>query len=209
MAAFDFKKQERELYTASATSCKLLSLPRMSFLMIDGSGSPDSACFREAMEALYGAAYTLKFGSRKGPAPEGYFDYVVPPLEGLWWMREGKEFARDNKDDWCWRLMIRQPDFYGEQHAATAFAALRAKKNPPALDLLRLEQFEEGRAAQTLHIGPYDQEDVSIARLHAFVEEQDCNLRGKHHEIYLSDPRRTAAERLRTIIRMPVEAKGL
>ncbi|HRI61231.1 MAG TPA: GyrI-like domain-containing protein, partial [Saprospiraceae bacterium] len=173
--------------------------------MVDGEGAPESSTpFHQAIEALYGTAYTLKFMFKDQPKPGGWFDYVVPPLEGLWWMKGDKPFDTKRPEDWRWTLMIMLPDFITPAMVDKAMGQLRDKKNPPGLSRLRMEAFEEGKAVQIMHIGPYDQEGPAIAKLHTFAAENSLELRGKHHEIYLSDPNRTAPEKMKTVLRQPV-----
>lgn len=202
MSKLDLKKQYRGLYNPSVKECSVVDVPKLQFLMIDGSGDPNTAtAYREAIEALYGMSYTLKFLSKNTEA----IDYVVMALEGLWWTDDMADFSEDDKSAWSWTAMMMQPDHITEAHVETALGELRAKKNPPALDRIRFEPFREGLSVQIMHIGPYADEAPTIARLHQFAADQGYRLRGKHHEIYLGDPRRTAPERLRTVIRQPVE----
>ncbi len=202
MTKLDLKKELRDYYQPSAKHCSVVEVPEWNFLMIDGHGDPNtSAAYREAMEALYPVSYTLKFFSKQ----ELGIDYTVMALEGLWWADDMDAFPGDDKDSWNWMSMIMQPDHLTEEHVAIAIDEVRAKKNPPALDRLRFEPFREGTAVQIMHIGPYDAEAPTIARLHEFAHENGYRLTGRHHEIYLGDPRRTAPERLRTVIRQPVE----
>jgi hypothetical protein len=167
--------------------------------MIDGKGSPDSKDYQAAVEALYSTSYTLKFTIKKA----GGTLYGVPPLEGLWWAEDMSDFASLPKSAWLWTMMIPQPDFVTAKQVKDAIAAAAEKKSNPALKNLRFEKFTEGKAAQILYIGAYKDEGPTIARLHEFIAEQGGKLRGKHHEIYLGDPRRTAPSKLRTVIRQP------
>ncbi|MBN2212392.1 MAG: GyrI-like domain-containing protein [Sedimentisphaerales bacterium] len=202
MEKLDVKKMLSHLYKAMAKKCVIVDVPAMKFLMIDGQGDPNTVPeFHQAMEALYGTAYTAKFQlkfAKVGP------EYVVPPLEGLWWMKGGG-WDQNRRDLWQWTAMIMQPDHIKDKHVKQAIEELRRKKNPPALDKLRFEKFDEGRCAQVLHIGPYDAEGPTIEKLHTFIGDEGYVLRGKHHEIYMGDPRRTAPEKLKTIIRQPVQ----
>jgi hypothetical protein len=131
-------------------------------------------------------------------------DYVVPPLEGLWWVEDMDQFSMDDKDSWSWTMMIMQPPWVTPDLVDEARAEASRKKDSPALSRLRLAPYHEGLSVQILYLGPYDEEGPTIARMHAFADEQGYDLRGKHHEIYLSDPRRTAPERLKTVIRQPI-----
>ncbi len=203
MAKIDLKKELKDLYTAPQELPVLLDVPVLKYVMIDGEGTPnDSQMFHDAMEALYGFSYTLKFMLKKGPEP---MDFVVMPLQGLWWADEMEEFSMDRKEDWLWTLMILQPDAVTGDMFEAASDELRRKKDPAALDRLRLETYHEGLSAQVMHIGPYEAEAPTIAGLHEFIRGSGHTLRGKHHEIYMSDPRRTAPERMRTILRQPVD----
>ncbi|MGB5657784.1 MAG: GyrI-like domain-containing protein [Acidimicrobiia bacterium] len=203
MAKLDLKKEYRQLYNPSAKECSIVDVPEMQFLMVDGTGDPNtSVAYAEAIEALYALSYTLKFLSKTAED----VDYVVMPLEGLWWTPVIADFSIGDKSAWEWTAMIMQPDHITAAHVATAAEEVRRKKNPPALDRIRFEPFREGLAVQIMYFGPYADEAPTIERLHQFANDSGYQLRGKHHEIYLGDPRRTAPEKLRTVIRQPVEA---
>lgn len=203
MEKLDLKAELKWLYGPSAKEVVLVDVPAMNFLMVDGEGDPNtSKKYAEAVEALYAAAYTLKFKVKKGPLA---IDYPVMALEGLWWADDMSSFLAGEKGSWRWTMMIMQPEFITPNLVEEARAELKKKKSLPALELLRLEGFDEGRCAQTMHLGPYSAEGPTIARVHAFIAGAGLALRGKHHEIYMGDPRRTAPEKLRTIIRQPVE----
>jgi hypothetical protein len=203
MAKTDFKKQLREFYAPSAKKCSVVDVPELRFLMVDGAGDPNtSQAYQEAVEALYGVSYSLKFSSKARDN-----DYVVMPLEGLWWIDDMAEFSMEDKSAWSWTAMIMQPNHLTEADVEAAIAQVRGSRNPPALDLVRYEPYAEGMSVQILYFGPYAEEAPTIARLHGFADESGYRLRGKHHEIYLSDPRRTAPERLKTVIRQPVAPK--
>ncbi|KAA3613726.1 MAG: hypothetical protein DWQ05_15720 [Calditrichaeota bacterium] len=201
MSKIDFKKTLKHLYNPSSKQFSEVEVPEMNFLMLDGIGNPNtSKNFQDAVEALYGMAYTLKFMSKASPAGQ---DFVVPPLQGLWWMEDMAAFNTKNIDKWQWTMMIMQPDFITKEMVAEAREQLTAKKNPVALPQLRFEKFTEGKSVQVLYIGPYADEHETILKLHAYIAEKGWVRRGKHHEIYLSDPRRTAPEKLKTVIRQP------
>ena len=203
MAKLDLKKEYRQLYNPSAKECSIVDVPEMQFLMIDGTGDPNtSVAYAEAIEALYAMSYTLKFLSK---ATEDT-DYVVMPLEGLWWTPDMAEFSAEDKSAWEWTAMIMQPGHITADHVATATDEVRRKKDPAALDRIRFESFTEGLSAQILYFGPYADEAPTIAGIHRFAVDNGYKLRDKHHEIYLSDARRTAPEKLRTVIRQPIEA---
>lgn len=180
----------------------LVTVPEMSYLMVDGKGDPNTAPeYGQAVEALYGLAYTLKFAIKRSRGEE----FKVAPPEGLWWAEDPDDFIGGRKDQWQWTALIMLPGLVTRADLDAAAAELKRKKDPPALPKVRLERWEEGLGAQLLYVGPYKDEWPAIARLHRFIEEQGCRLRGRHHEIYLSDPRRTAPEKLKTIIRQPAE----
>jgi hypothetical protein len=202
----DLRKMYKHLYQPSARQIELVDVPPLRFAMIDGAIEPghspgDSPSFQQAMEALYGISYTLKFASKR--RTEDPIDYTVMPLEGLWWVEEGI-FDIANPANWCWTAMIMQPEHITGAMFQEGLIALRQKKPNPALDRLRFEIFHEGLSIQVMHIGPYAEEPATIARMDAFAEEHSYMLHGKHHEIYLGDPRRAAPEKLRTVLRHPV-----
>jgi hypothetical protein len=198
----DLKKQYRELYLPSARECAVVDVPELQFLMIDGRGDPNTSDeYRQVLEALYGMSYTLKFLSKQTEE----IDYVVMALEGLWWTDDMADFSEDDKSAWSWTSMIMQPSHLTKAHFEGAADQLRAKRNPMALDKMRFESFHEGLSVQIMHIGPYAEEAPTISRLHQYAVDNGYRIRDKHHEIYLSDPRRAAPEKLRTVIRQPVE----
>lgn len=201
----DYKREYKELYAAPRDPV-LIDVPELAFLMIDGRGDPNTAAeYTQAIEALYTVAYTLKFAIKR--AADG-FDYGVMPLEGLWWAPDMSSFATARKSDWQWTAMIMQPDAVTDELVERALVDASARKPLPAIAKLRLERFHEGPSAQVMHIGPYAAEGPTIERLHAFIAASGRALRGKHHEIYLSDPRRCAPEKLKTVIRQPVSDAG-
>ena len=200
MAKVDFKREMRELYAPTRTPT-VVEVPEMAFLMVDGHGDPNtSAQYRDAVSALFSVAYSARFALKRA----GVIDYGVMPLEGLWWVPDMATFSTEDKSAWDWTMMIMQPDEVTEAVLADAKASAAAKQSLPALDRLRLVRFAEGLAAQVLHVGPYSAEGPTIASLHEFIVEQGRELAGKHHEIYLGDPARSAPEKLRTIIRQPM-----
>lgn len=191
-------------YRAQRGTFRLVDVPEMQYLMIDGHGDPNTAPeFAEAVAALYPVAYTLKFASKR----ELGRDYVVPPLEGLWRADDMDSFtvARD-KSRWDWTLLLMVPDWIDHDRYSAAAEQVRAKKDRPArLDDVRLETLSEGRCVQTLHVGSYDDEAPVLAQLHhEFIPDSGLRMTGTHHEIYLSDRRRVAPEKMRTILRQPV-----
>jgi len=202
MKKLDLKKQWKQLYGAKAGTIAAVDVPPLAYLMVDGQGDPNtSQAFQEAVEALYALSYTLKFALKKGPRA---IDYGVMPLEGLWWADDPRVFHAADKSAWKWTAMIAQPEFITRAEVNAAIAEVRKKKNPAALDRARFETLTEGAAAQILYVGPFSAEGPTIQRMHDFIHAAGKELRGKHHEIYLSDPRRTAPEKLKTILRQPM-----
>lgn len=201
MAKVDFKKT-LDGYHARSGEFRVVDIPLMRYLMIDGRGDPNTAAsYSDALATLYPVAYALKFASKR----ELDRDYVVPPLEALWWADDHAVFtsARD-KSRWEWTAMLMVPPWITTSMYDDA-RRTASGKDAPALDRLRLAELDEGRCVQTLHIGSYDDEAPVLARLHEeFIPAQGLRLTGKHHEIYLSDPRRVEAAKLRTILRQPV-----
>ncbi len=199
----DYRKELTELYKPKTGVIVEVDVPEMNFLMADGEGDPNnSKSFSEVTEALYAVSYALKFMVKKGDLQ---IDYGVMPLEGLWWSDDMATFSVDDKSDWKWTVMIMQPELIDPEMAAAAIDQVRTKKNPVALSLLRFESFKEGPAAQTMHIGPFSEEGPVIAEIHAHIEERGKKRRGRHHEIYLSDIRRAAPEKWKTVIRQPMK----
>ena len=205
MTKLDLKKQLKHLYTPFKKEISIVDVPLMNFIMIDGSGDPNTSQeYQEALGALYGLSYTIKFASKKQLG----IDYVVMALEGLWWAEDMAEFSMDDKGSWQWTMMMLQPDHITAEFVEEARTTLAKKKDPPGLSKVRFERFDEGLSAQIMYLGPYADEGPTIARLHAAIKEKGYELRGKHHEIYLGDPRRTAPEKLKTVIRQPIRPKG-
>ena len=208
MTTLDLRKQWKHLYAPSAQKVALVDVPELKFVMLDGRIEPGEAPgtspgFAEAMGALYGAAYTLKFMSKL--RKEDPIDYPVMALEGLWWV-EGQAFDiaiawEAFTEKWAYTLMIMQPDHITPAMFVEAVAQAAKKKPNPALARLRLESFREGLCVQTLHIGPYATEPATLARMHGWAEQNGYRLTGKHHEIYLGDPRRGDPAKLKTVLR--------
>ena len=205
MQKLDLKKQFKHLYQPSAKQCSIVDVPPLNFLMIDGSGDPNtSQDYQAALEALYAVSYALKFGVKQGKYGDTPYDYPVMALEGLWWVDDMEHFSVEAKGLWHWTAMIMQPDIITPALVEAACADVAHKKNPAALSKVRFEQYHEGPSAQIMYFGPFKDEGPTIARLHAFIAASGHQLRGKHHEIYLSDFRRTAPEKLKTVIRQPL-----
>ncbi|GGI08679.1 GyrI-like domain-containing protein [Egicoccus halophilus] len=196
-------KTSLDVYRAPRDAFRVLDVPDLQYLMIDGHGDPNtSAAFADAVAALYPVAYKLKFASKQQLGR----DYVVPPLEGLWWADDPAAFttARDTSR-WSWTLLLLVPDWLDAGRVAAAVEQAGARNRPARLDDVRFEALSEGRCVQTLHVGSFDDEADVLARMHTeFLPEHGLRLRGTHHEIYLSDFRRTAPDRRRTILRQPV-----
>lgn len=202
MGKIDYKKELKHLYRPSAKKVEIVEVPQMNFLMVDGEGDPNTAqSFSDAIEALYPVSYTLKFMIKKG---EIGIDYGVLPLEAIWWSDDMSAFSTGNKDAWKWTLMIMQPDFITQKMVKEAMEEVKVKKKPASLPLIRFETFKEGKAAQIMHIGPFSEEGPTIEKVHLFIEENGSHRVGKHHEIYLSDIRRAAPEKWKTIVRQPM-----
>lgn len=201
MHKVDLKKELKHLYQASAKIVVQVEVPALRFLMVDGEGDPNSSpAYAQAVEALFSVAYTAKFMVKKGPQA---LDYAVMPLEGLWWADDMGAFVANDRAQWKWTMMIMQPSFVADETIRAAIDTVRKKKPLPGLDGLRLEAFSEGLCAQVLHIGPFTDEGPTIERLHAFIGATS-GLRGKHHEIYLSDIRRAHPSKWKTIVRQPM-----
>ncbi len=203
MAAIDLKK-ELDAYQAKKGVFRIVDVPAMQYLMIDGAGDPNTApAYTDAVTALYPIAYTLKFAGRK----ELGIDTVVMPLEGLWHADDMESFtSRRDKSAWLWTLMIMVPEHVTSSMFEAAVAAVSKKKDvSPSVGSVRLETLEEGRCVQTLHVGSFDDEAPVLEELHRrFIPEHGLTMRGRHHEIYLSDMRRVEPAKLRTILRQPV-----
>lgn len=198
----DFKKS-LDAYQAKLGQFRVVEVPDMHYLMIDGHGDPNtSPAYAEAVRALYPVAYKLKFASKRDLGR----DYVVPPLEGLWWAEDMDSFtASRDKSRWDWTLMILAPDWIDQQMCDAAVEQAGAKDRPARLGDIRLEPLSEGRCVQTLHVGSFDDEADVLARMHhGFIPDNGFRMAGKHHEIYFSDSRKVVPEKLRTILRQPV-----
>lgn len=201
MQKIDLKKELKHLYQPSAKEVVQIDVPTFRFLMIDGEGDPNtSQRYAQAVEALFTVSYTVKFMVKKGPTA---IDYVVMPLEGLWWADDMTTFIANDKSKWKWTMMIMQPSFVELEVIHAGIAEVKKKKVLPAIHELRIENFTEGLCAQVLHVGPFSEEGPTIQKVHAFVGARS-SLAGKHHEIYLSDIRRANPAKWKTIIRQPM-----
>jgi len=202
MKIFDLKKELKPLYQPSTKEVAQVDVPVMNYLMIDGKGDPNTAQeYADAVEALFATAYTLKFMVKKGPLA---IDYGVMPLEGLWWADDMNKFSTADKSNWLWTMMIAQPPFITQAIVNAAIVEVTKKKNPAAISKLRFESFDEGKCAQIMHIGPFSEEGPNIEKVHLFIEAGGHQRRGKHHEIYLSDIRKAAPAKWKTVIRQPM-----
>jgi hypothetical protein len=196
----DFKKALKQLYNPSTKAIHMVEVPGMNFLMVDGKGDPNtSPDYQRAIDALYSLAYGVKFALK----PQGY-DHIVPPLEGLWWVNDTIEFTVANKQHWEWTMMIMQPEWVLPEYIEQVREMTSRKKSNELLTKIRFEYYNEGLAFQVLYIGAYKDEAPVIASLHKHISVTGYKLNGKHHEIYVGDPRKTSPERLRTILRQPV-----
>jgi hypothetical protein len=199
----DLKRDEKQFYSAPTDRFVEVDVPRMSFLQIDGAGSPESDEYARAVEALYGLSYPVKFASKNQLGR----DYVVCPLEGLWWSDRLESFADRSKAEWRWTMMIRQPDWV----TAALVDSVREKAiaKAPAAAAVRLDAYTEGLSVQILHLGSFEDETPTVARLHdEYLPANGLVETGHHHEIYFSDPRTSPPEKLRTLIRQPVARRG-
>ncbi len=202
MDKVDVKKQFPLLYRVSSKQVSEVDVPPLRYLMIDGEGDPNiSSEYARAIEALFSVSYVTKFAVKRGSPG---IEYGVMPLEGLWWADDWSAFIAAEKSKWKWTMMILQPDFVPDDVVHQAIDDVVAKKSLDAAKNLRLEIFHEGRSAQILHIGPFSEEGPTIEKVHQYIDEKSAK-RGKHHEIYLSDIRRAAPEKWKTIIRQPMQ----
>jgi hypothetical protein len=201
MSKVDFKKTLKQFYIPPKEFV-IVDLPEMQFVMVDGHGDPNTAQeYQDAVEALYAVAYKMKFISKKTLEK----DYVVPPLEGLWWAEDMETFHTREKSEWDWTMMIMTPEWINVEIFEEAIRQVRKAKDPASLDKVRLERYHEGLSVQIMHIGSYDDEGPILSQMHHdFIPKNGFVENGKHHEIYLSDPRRVAPEKLKTVLRQPV-----
>jgi hypothetical protein len=200
MKKIDLRKQLKYLYSPSASKAQTVEVPRFNFIMVDGKGDPDGPEFSDAINALYNLSFTLKFTIKK----EKSVDYPVMALEALWW-GDATGFNVADRKSWNWTAMIMQPELVTPALFKRAVEEVRKKKDIKALEVAKLEAFHEGLSAQIMHVGPYSAEAPTIERLQEYISESGGKPRGKHHEIYLGDPRRAAPSKLRTILRQPFE----
>ncbi|MEI3325845.1 MAG: GyrI-like domain-containing protein [Thomasclavelia sp.] len=210
MKKIDYKKEYKDLYLPKRKPM-LIDVPKIVYVTVNGRGDPNTSNeYKEALELLYGISYTIKMSKMTDDKIVGYFEYVVPPLEGLWWLDEQKEdLMISDKSKFNWKSMIRLPEFVTIDVFEHAKEVLKTKKPNLNFDKVNYEEINEGKCVQIMHIGSYDDEAVSIKKIQDFIIENnlkiDINKQRKHHEIYLSDPRKTKVENLKTVIRYPVK----
>lgn len=209
--AFDFKKEFKEFYLPK-NKPEIVTIPPMNYIAVRGNGDPneEEGAYKQAVNILYAVAYTLRMSYKTDYKIEGFFEYVVPPLEGFWWQENVKGMDYTNKAALHWIALIRLPDFITQEHFTWAVKTATLKKK---IDCTKAEYLtvDEGVCVQMLHLGPYDDEPASVALMHEYLSENgyepDFNDQRMHHEIYLSDPRRVAAEKLKTVIRHPIKKR--
>jgi len=205
---YEWKKREKALYLPNETP-QIVTVPKQKFLMIKGQGNPNSPSFSEKIEVLYALSYAIKMLPKQGYMPNGYFEYTVYPLEGVWAQLKGEQAENEmHKEELLYRLMMRQPEFVTEEIAQIAFENVRKKK--PHLDLKEVffKEMEDGLAVQLLHIGDYDNEPISFEKMKSFIEINNLQrIGGDHREIYLSDARRVIRSKLKTVLRYQVARK--
>lgn len=201
MNKLDLKRELAYLYRPSAREVVTVQVPAMNFLMVDGSGDPNTtSAYAEAVEALFSLSFALKFAVKRSPLA---LDYSVMPLEGLWWADDMSTFTTGDRSSWLWTMMVMQPDFITPDMVEETAAVVQDKKAPVALSRVRFAAFEEGAAAQIMHLGPFTEEGPTIERVHDFIEASGRRRSGNHHEIYLSDIRKADPAKWKTIIRQP------
>jgi hypothetical protein len=195
-----FKKTFKSLYNPPKGGFQIVDVPKMNYLMIDGRGNPNtSGLYKQSVEVLYTMSYGIKFSFK-----EQGLDHVIPPLEGLWWMQDMNDFTLANKDLWEWTMMIMQPEWVFNESVERARDEAYRKKKLPMLNNVRFEMCCEGLSIQTLYTGAYDHEATTIAQMHNYIKDNGFEFNGKHHEIYIGDPRKTLPEKLQTILRQPI-----
>jgi hypothetical protein len=202
-AKIDIRKSRKELFSAPTAKFVIIEVPELRYLMIDGAGDPNTArSYKEAIETLYPVAYAIKFASKLKLGR----DYVVPPLEALWWADDMNDFIDRRKDRWLWTAMIMLPDWITLELASSCIKTVQSTRRPPAISKLRIGTLAEGRSVQILHVGAYDDEGPVLKRMHhEFMPANGLTFNGSHHEIYLSDARKTSPDKLKTILRQPVK----
>ena len=205
---YEWKKEEKDIYLPKDKPV-IINIPKMKYFCIKGIGNPNSEDFSKRVEALYGLSYTVKMIPKGGYTPKGYFDYTVYPLEGLWDLTEyGRELERLNKDELVYKIMIRQQKFVDNELFEKAKAIAKIKKKSLLFDEVTFEELEDGLVVQMLHIGSYDNENASFDKMKEFIKDNNLELKTLvHKEIYLSDPRKTSEDKLKTVLRYMVSSK--
>src|SRR5512139_4110532 len=195
MSKLDYKKDLKDFYFPATAKFSQVDVPAMNFLMIDGHGDPNNnPRFQESTEALFTMAYSIKFALKPGGV-----EYAVPPSEGLWWAADMSQFSLARKDQWDWTMMIMQPELVTSDIVEAMRGVVLRKKKLTIVEEIRFERYHEGLAVQIMYLGAYADEGPTIARMHAYMNECGYTFNGKHHEIYLGDPRRTPPEKLKTV----------
>ncbi|WP_315970071.1 GyrI-like domain-containing protein [Bacillus tuaregi] len=205
MSKYEWRKQAKQLYLPTKKPTKMV-VPKMNYFTIEGRGNPNSEPFQEHIEVLYTLSYAIRMMPKKGITPEGYFEYTVFPLEGHWDLdEEGRKLADLNKDHLTYKLMIRQPEFVTEELFQYAVESVKQKKTIPLIDMVRFETISEGLCVQALHVGSFDDEPKTFKLMEEYCAQNNLKRAEKtHKEIYLSDPRRTAPDKLKTVLRFKV-----
>ena len=205
----DYKKEYKDLYLPK-TKPMIINIPEMNFVAVEGRGNPNDKDgeYQKAVEVLYGIQYAIKMSKKGNDVPDGYFDYVVPPLEGLWWLDNNEEFSRKNKSQYCWISMIRLPEFVDKKIFSWACNAVMQKKNIETKNAKFLK-VKEGLCVQCMHVGAYDDEPETLKMIDDYIAEnnlkKDLTETRRHHEIYLADPRKAETSKLKTVLRIPVK----
>ncbi|MEP7204920.1 MAG: GyrI-like domain-containing protein [Candidatus Saccharibacteria bacterium] len=207
MGSIDFKKDP--IYKAT-TEPRIIEVPPMLFAMIDGEGAPETAGvsetdFQQAMQALFGIVYAIKFWNKNHPTPPGYSKFATAPIEGLWWTKGANTFNPKMPNDCQWTVMIRLPEFVTQQFFDSVIKSCVNNKKSDVFKRARLQKLREGTSVQVMHVGPYNQEQTSIDLMHAYAKERSYQLIGKHHELYFGDQKHAAPDKLRTVLRHAVE----
>lgn len=206
MKLIDFRKDP--IYKASKDP-ELITVPKMLFITVDGEGAPYSSRgastdFQIAMQIIFGVVYAIKFWDKKNIPPKGYKKFTNPPIEALWWSKDGKKFDLNSPDTWQWKAMFRIPDFVTLEYFTEVISYCIDRKQSYIYSKAQHVEFDEGKCVQLMHIGPYSEEAPNILKMHAYAKDLGYKLRGKHHELYFGDPRRTKPEKLKTILRQPI-----
>lgn len=199
MSKLDLKKEYKAYYAAKNVPT-LDEFGEIDYLILSGVGSPDGELFQKSIEALYSVSYTIKKFCR-----DERQDFIVPKLECFWWVESNKEFMDTPRDEWYWKLMIRMPEFVNTSHMKEAIQTVIEKKNVTLAGEVRLEEINEGKCVQAMHVGSYEKEAETIAKIFQFMQQEGLEINGYHHEIYISDPRKTPEEKLKTILRYSVK----